>query len=192
MAGRRLRDSKGRIIKKDGTIDKRSQSSKANLKKSSLYQKVIKNKEIYESDSDDDTDEEVEDEFEIVEIKKKEVKPVEVVEPKPEPKPVEVVQPVVDIEEVKPIEPQPIVEVKPLKKQRKLKVIKEESDSDTDEDDDTEVEVVKKKRYNKKINSYESMLKKQREENENLKKNLVYNTHLNRVNHLSRKITLKF
>lgn len=182
---RRKRDENGNIITKKGTVDKRTITSKENLKKSPLYQRVIKNKEEYESGSDVESDDEDVDEFEVVEFKKKEPIVVDTVE--------EVVEEPIVVEAPAVVEA-PVV----VKREKRLKIIKEESDDD-ESDDEEEVEVVKRKRYkkkietyNSKISNYEMRLKKELEEKENLKKKIVYNSHLNNINRLSRDITLKF
>lgn len=198
---RRLRDEKGRLLKKDGTIDKRGETSKQNLKKSGLYQRVIKNKKVYESSDDDDSEE---DEFDVIEVSKKK----KVVEPEPEPEPVEDIkgkgvkeEKVNDIK-VEPIEvkrpptPEPIERpptpepMKPVKRSKKYKVVK--SDSDSDSSDAEETEVVKKRKYKRKIKKYNDDLENLRREKKKLESKVLYNNHLNRLSQLSRDITLKF
>lgn len=189
---RRLRDEKGRLLKKDGTIDKRAETSKKNLEKSGLYQRVIKNKKVYDS-SDDESEE---DDFDVVEIvpKKKEVKK----EPEPEPEP-EVKEEKVNDVEIKPIitEPEGMVErpptpepIIPVKKSKRYKVVK--SDSDSDSSDAEETEVVKKRKYKRKIQKYNQELENLRNEKKGLERKVLYNNHLNRLSQMSRDITLKF
>lgn len=195
---RRKRDEKGRLLKKDGTVDRRGETSKQNLKKSGLYQRVIKNKNTYES-SDESSEEE--EEYDIVEIQKKGkgVKKEPVKEEVKEEVKDEVVEEVKE-EPVKEVKEEPVIPDEPpvLKRTKRYKVIKNDSDSDESSDEE-ETEVIKKRRYVRKIKKYDDErkryneeLEKVKREKESLRKKVLYNDHLKRVSQLSRDITLKF
>lgn len=184
---RRQRNEQGLIIKKDGTIDKRSSgSSKNNLKKSSLYQRVLKNKEVYESSSD-----ESDDEYDVVELKPKS---------KPEPEKPEINGEGEDVPEIKE-ESIPVVEEKvsvPVlpeaeikKKVKKYKVVKSDSDS-SDSSDEEESKVVKYRKYTRKIKNKKDEIENLRQANKKLMNKVKYNTHLQRVNQMSRDISIRF
>lgn len=195
---RRKRDDKGMLLKKDGSIDKRGMTSKENLKKSGLYQRVIKNKKVYES-SDSESEE---DEFDVVEVvPKKKVIKEETVEEVKEVEPIKE-EPIVgegEGEGMKERPSTPIVEVKKVevvpepivpKKGKRYKVVK--SDSDSDSSDAEETEVVKKKKYKRKIKKYNDDLENLKKEKKKLERRILYNDHLTRISNISRDITLKF
>jgi hypothetical protein len=196
---RRKRDEKGRLLKKDGSVDRRGETSKQNLKKSGLYQRVIKNKKTYES-SDESSD--GEDEYDIVEIQKRGSGAVKQ-EPKEEPvKEVPAVKEEPKEEPVKEVavKEEPVIPEKPpvLKRTKRYKVVKYDSDSDESSDEE-ESEVIKKRRYIRKIKKfdeekkrYNEELQKVKTEKNNLRKKVLYNDHLNRISNISRDITLKF
>jgi hypothetical protein len=167
-----LRNEDGHKLTKNGSVDQRSVKALENLKKSSVYQNIMKAKEgvaeakkqdtNYEDESEEEeSDEELE--FEI--------------QAKPKPKPVEEVKEVKEVEE----------------KMAKLKFIEEKNDIEERTKkwlEEHQEATRKEKAEMKRLADEEVRLLK--EENKKLKGLGAYNDHLSRISHLARNVSIKF
>lgn len=166
-----LRNEDGHKLTKNGSVDQRSVKALENLKKSSVYQNIMKAKEgvaeakkqdsqTYEEESEEDEESDDEPEFEI--------------QPKLKPKP---------IEEVKEVE----------EKMAKLKFVEEKNDIEERTKkwlEEHQEATRKEKAEMKRLADEEVRLLK--EENKKLKGLGAYNDHLTRISHLARNVSIKF
>jgi len=165
-----LRNEDGHKLTKNGSVDQRSVKALENLKKSSVYQNIMKAKEgvveakKQETNYEDASEEEESDEEHQYEILHK-TKPVE------------------EVKEVKEVE----------EKMSKLKFMEEKNDIEERTKkwlEEHQEATRKEKAEMKRLADEEVRLLK--EENKKLKGLGAYNDHLNRINHLSRNVSIKF
>jgi len=172
-----LRNEEGYKLTKNGSVDKRSVNAIENLKKSSVYQNIMKAKEGIaeakkqevkaEEESEDESEEDEEPEFEIESISEKR-KVVEEISHKA----------MADVEE---------------KMNAKLKFAEEKNEIEerTKQWLEEHKEATKKEKEEMKRQADEEM-KLLREENKKLKNLGSYNDHLTRISHLARNVSIKF
>jgi len=165
-----LRNEDGHKLTKNGSIDQRSIKALENLKKSSVYQNIMKAKEgVAEAKKqeaqtyEDESEEEESDEEHEYEIQQK-------------------------------IKPQPIEEVKEIEeKMAKVKFVEEKNDIEERTKkwlEEHQEATRKEKAEMKRLADEEVRLLK--EENKKLKGLGAYSDHLNRISHLARNVSIKF
>ena len=166
-----LRNEDGHKLTKNGSVDQRSIKALENLKKSSVYQNIMKAKEgVAEAKKqeaqtyEDESEEEESDEEHEYEIQHK-TKPVE------------------EVKEVKEVE----------EKMQKLKFVEEKNDIEERTNkwlEEHQEATRKEKTEMKRLADEEVRLLK--EENKKLKGLGAYNDHLTRISHLARNVSIKF
>ena len=170
-----LRNEEGHRIAKNGTVDMRSVKSLENLKKSGIYQNIIKAKEgvaqakqldakIEEESEEEESEEETEYEVEHIAERK-------TIDTKVDEK-------LAEVEE---------------KLSSKLKFVddRNEIEERTKKWLSEHQELTKKEKEDMKRQAQEEM-NALREENKKLKSLGVYNDHLSRISHLARNVSIKF
>jgi hypothetical protein len=167
-----LRNEDGHKLTKNGSVDQRSVKALENLKKSSVYQNIMKAKEgvaeakkqdtqTYEEESEEESDEEPE--FEIH-------------------------------QKTQPIKEEVMEEVKEeVKETAKMKFVEEKNDIEerTKKWLEEHREASRKEKEEVKRQADEE-IKKLKEENKKLKGLGAYNDHLSRISHLARNVSIKF
>ena len=170
-----LRNEEGHRLNKNGSVDQRSVKALENLKKSSVYQNIMKAKEgvaeakkqdISQTQDDDESEEESDEEpeFEIHSVLPK------------------------------PIEPKPVAEVKEVEEKiNKLKFVedKNEIEERTKKWLEEHQEATRKEKAEIKKQAEEE-IRLLKEENKKLKGLGAYNDHLSRISHLARNVSIKF
>lgn len=165
-----LRNEEGHKLTKNGSVDQRSIKALENLKKSSVYQNIMKAKEgvaeakKQETNYEDESEEEESDEEHEYEIQHK-TKPAE------------------EVKEVKEVE----------EKIAKLKFVEEKNDIEERTKkwlEDHQEATRKEKAEMKRLADEEVRLLK--EENKKLKGLGAYSDHLSRISHLARNVSIKF
>jgi len=165
-----LRNDEGHRLNKNGSVDQRSIKALENLKKSRVYQNIMKAKEgVAEAKKQDaqtyeeESEEEESDEEHEYEIHHK-------------------------------IKPQPVEEVKEVEeKMAKLKFAEEKNDIEerTKKWLEEHQEATRKEKAEMKRLAEEE-IKLLKEENKKLKGLGAYNDHLTRISHLARNVSIKF
>lgn len=172
-----LRNEDGHRITKNGSVDKRSITAIENLKKSGIYQNIMKAKEgvaeakkqekipeVENEESDDDSEEEPEFEIASVAEQKKMVD--------------DITSKVAEVEE---------------KMNSKMKFVEEKNEIEerTKKWLEEHQEATRKEKAEIKRQAEEE-IRILREENKKLKGLGAYNDHLSRISHLSRNVSIKF
>jgi hypothetical protein len=168
-----LRNEDGHKLTKNGSVDQRSVKALENLKKSSVYQNIMKAKEgvaeakkqdtqTYEEESEEESDEEPE--FEI----HQKTHPIK-----------EEVKEEVKEEEVKETAKMKFVEEKNDIEERTKKWLEEHREASRKEKEEVKRQA-------------DEEIRKLKEENKKLKGLGAYNDHLSRISHLARNVSIKF
>jgi hypothetical protein len=166
-----LRNEDGHKLTKNGSVDQRSIKALENLKKSSVYQNIMKAKEgvaeakKQELVNEDESEEEESDEEHQYEIQHK----------------------------VKPVVKEEVEEKEVEEKMSKLKFMDEKNDIEERTKkwlEEHQEATRKEKAEMKRLADEEVRLLK--EENRKLKGLGLYNDHLNRISHLARNVSIKF
>lgn len=163
-----LRNEEGHRLNKNGSVDQRSVKALENLKKSSVYQNIMKAKEG------------------IAEAKKQEVK-ADDIESEEESDD----EPEYEIQEI--VKPKPVEEVKEVPEVQKVSFVQEKNDIEerTKKWLEEHREATKKEKEEMKRQADEE-IRLLKEENKKLKGLGAYNDHLSRISHLSRNVSIKF